>query len=454
MKKNRIKEIQKKYGTGKYKEKKEITKIKIEEAEFKKKQIDKNKKGFNFKTKSPFLRLYIPIILLILNIILIIIFRGTNINSFMPKLIIDHKEIKTVSSIILKKKGEILTNKNERNSADVYMSLKDIKQNLDQTLLYNEKENEIVLTSETNLIQIIPNKNEISINGIKKPVKDICFKDGVYRYVKINEIIEPLGYNMMISEDFNIILDKKNGKLKTLKLKEDAYLRKKTGIFSKKIRKLNKEETCIVAEEFPKYIYLRTKDGIYGFVSKKKVQNIIVSRKEEKREEKKEYNYILNYANPGENPDFINKSKNKDNAVISNMFEASIENKKGIFVKELFDLKSPSYNKYVNKIKDYEKMDMFAKIYIKKDLINYLDDFSYRIELIKKIDKVVKENSLDKIAFQFEEIKDPAAISRFLIELKPVLNNSSQKMIACEDNDVFKAEILYDVIDYFIDFEK
>lgn len=455
MKKNRIDELQRKYGTGKYKKKKENTKIQIEEAEYKKRvNLKKNKKNIKTYFKSPFLRLYIPVIFLIVNIIIISFFKTTNVKSFSPKLIINHKEIKTISSVILKKKGEILTNKDEINSAEVYMSLEDIKKIIDPNMLYNEKNNEIVLTGKTNLIQILADKSEISINGIKKPAKDILFKEGIYKYIKLNEIIEPLGYDMIISEEFNILLDKKDSILKTLKLKEDTFLRKKQGIFSKKVMKLNKDDTYIVAEEFPKYIYLRTKGGIYGYIPKKKVQNIVVVRKEEVKEQKKQYNYILNYTNPGDNPDFINKDKQKDNAVISNMFEVLFKEKEGIKVNPLFDLKSESYNKYLNKIQEHEKMDMFAKIYIKKDVSMLLDEFNYRIDLILKINKVLSENNINKIAFDFEETKDPAAISRFLIEVKPVINNSSKKIIACPDKDIFKADILFNVVDYFIDFNR
>lgn len=452
MKKKRIDELQKKYGTGKYKKKNIESKIKIEEAELKlKRKTKKENKSFKQKLNTPFLRLYAVFFFLILTIILICIFKKTDVNSYIPKLILDHKEVKTKASVYIKNKGEILTNSENRNDATVYMTITDMKNILDKNLLYNEKEKEIVLTGKAALIQILLDTNEININGVKKKLESDIFKEEIYTYIPVNEIVKALGYNLIISEEFNIILDSNEKKLKTLSLKENTNLKKNPGIFAKNIMALNKDDAYIVVEELPKNIKIRTKGGIYGYVNKRKVQNIVVVNKENKEKIKENYNYILNYTNPGDNPDFINKDKNKKNAAIADMFKVDFENEKGFVVKDKYDLSSESYNKYKNKILVKEEMDLFAKITVSKEAADNLEKFEYRIDLIKKISEKLKNNNLNKVLFVFEDIKDPAAISRFIIEAKAMLSSEGEKEIALPNEESLKAEILQPTVDYYID---
>lgn len=450
MRNNRIDEIQRKYKTGKYKKKEEETRVKIEEAEYKLKNKSKNKKkSLNEKLNIPLLRIYIPLLFLISTIIIISIFQNRDLKSYVSKLIIDNKEVATNAPIYLKKDGEILLNQSERDKAVIYISIEDIKKHINKNLLYNEKEKEIVLTSKTNLIQILLEKGDLNINGSKTKLKEKIFKEGIYTYIPVNEIIDKLGYDLIISEEFNVILDNKEKGLKTLKLKENTDLKNGKNIFAKKIMELNEKDTYILVEEFPKVVKIRTKGGIYGYINKNKIQNIVAVRKEEKEAKKENYNFIFNYQSPGDNPDFIVKDKNKKNAVLSNMFKVELDSN-GFKIKENFDMKSESYNKYINKIVNYENMEVFAKIFITKDASKKLDIFNYRIDLIQKIADKLKEYNLDKVFIDFEDTKDPAAISRFLIELKSIINNSSKKTLALPDKDIFKVEVLYDIVDYNI----
>ncbi len=450
MRNNRIDEIQRKYKTGKYKKKEEETRVKIEEAEYKLKNKSKNKKkSLNEKLNIPLLRIYIPLLFLISTIIIISIFQNRDLKSYVSKLIIDNKEVATNAPIYLKKDGEILLNQSERDKAVIYISIEDIKKHINKNLLYNEKEKEIVLTSKTNLIQILLEKGDLNINGSKTKLKEKIFKEGIYTYIPVNEIIDKLGYDLIISEEFNVILDNKEKGLKTLKLKENTDLKNGKNIFAKKIMELNEKDTYILVEEFPKVVKIRTKGGIYGYINKNKIQNIVAVKKEEKEAKKENYNFIFNYQSPGDNPDFIVKDKNKKNAVLSNMFKVELDSN-GFKIKENFDMKSESYNKYINKIVNYENMEVFAKIYITKDASKKLDTFNYRIDLIQKIADKLKEYNLDKVFIDFEDTKDPAAISRFLIELKSIINNSSKKTLALPDKDIFKVEVLYDIVDYNI----
>ena len=450
MRNNRIDEIQRKYKTGKYKKKEEETRVKIEEAEYKLKNKSKNKKkSLNEKLNIPLLRIYIPLLFLISTIIIISIFQNRDLKSYVSKLIIDNKEVATNAPIYLKKDGEILLNQSERDKAVIYISIEDIKKHINKNLLYNEKEKEIVLTSKTNLIQILLEKGDLNINGSKTKLKEKIFKEGIYTYIPVNEIIDKLGYDLIISEEFNVILDNKEKGLKTLKLKENTDLKNGKNIFAKKIMELNEKDTYILVEEFPKVVKIRTKGGIYGYINKNKIQNIVAVRKEEKEAKKENYNFIFNYQSPGDNPDFIVKDKNKKNAVLSNMFKVELDSN-GFKIKENFDMKSESYNKYINKIVNYENMEVFAKIFITKDASKKLDTFNYRIDLIQKIADKLKEYNLDKVFIDFEDTKDPAAISRFLIELKSIINNSSKKTLALPNKDIFKVEVLYDIVDYNI----
>lgn len=451
MKKRRIDELQKKYGTGKYKARAEKNKIKIEEAEYKQKRKAKMIKNKASKKMSPFFRLYVTIFFLIACILIITIFKEKNVNSFVSKLIVDHEDVKTKSSVYIKNKGEILTDTKNKNDATVYMTIPDIKNILDKNLLYNEAENEIVITGLSSLIQISIDTNEININGVKTKLKEEIFKEGMHTYIPINEIVKALGYNLIISEEFNIILDSNEKLMKTLSLKEDANLKKSPNIFAKKIMVLNKDDTYVVVEELPKNIKIRTKGGIYGYVNKSKVQNIVVVNKGKPKREKEDYNFILNYTNPGDNPDFINKEKNKKNAAISNMFDVNFDDNVGYVIKEKFDLKSESYNKYLNKITNEEQMEIFAQFNIDKASVDKLDGFEYRIDLIKKINEKLKENNLNKIFLNFEEIIDPAAVSRFIIETKAMLNNAGEKELALENKEVLKAEVIQNFVDYYID---
>ena len=178
-----------------------------------------------------------------------------------------------------------------------------------------------------------------------------------------------------------------------------------------------------------------TDDVKIGYVDKEKVEGIITVRQDKKEETKKELNFITNYSNFKMNYSEVKKNRDKENAVLIDLFKINSEG----FIEELYAVDNNNFSVYMKKIKD-EKMLPIAILTGKKlnsDNSKFKErilTYKGRLEIINKIIEEVKKYDLSGIHLEIDSLTDKAALTKFINELKARLNEKGAILTTSKDN--------------------
>lgn len=279
------------------------------------------------------------------------------------------------------------------NNDIIYLS-KDDMTNLFDNNLYEEKtENntvKLISTCENKIMTIVENENHIFVNGVRKKIRgSLINKDDTY-YIPISELQDI--YNI----ELNYINDKKIVDIEFLsKEKETAYvnrnikLKYKMTNISKNLQNINQGESVTIIEDMKgSWTRVKTKEGNIGYVKDRRL-----AEKTKVREN-------------------LDKVKYDD-----------------------LDLNSDT-------IRTLKKEDLDENI---ETLIENSDK---RQELINKIVDSSIANSLKGVKICFYDIQNKDNYYRFLIELKPYLQDYGMCLIVSKDDnlDTKKLEKIADIL--------
>lgn len=423
-------DIQRKYGTGKYKKKRIKDNQKIEDAEIKIKMVKNKKVGFSLSNVDyPFLRLYVVVGFIIFVITMFSVFKLTNVEKVKPQLFVDNTKKELVNGILIKENIP-------------YISFEDIKKIFSKDSLNLETENRFVIFGEKKTVEFFVNKNSIYVNGVHDEIKNqpIVMQDDIY--LDIENLVKVFdNYKILVSKKFAIFIDTPYEDDKQIKLKEDVFLKKTKSILSENILKLEKNKTYKYIDESKSYFKIRTKEGDVGYINKKSAENVIIAKeKEEKQKEKKltekDINIIKEFKNPSANFDLIKKEKDKININIVDAVNFKIE-KNLIKVEKIIDPESKAYSEYYKKIEN-EDMIPALNVNIDNSFKNMLSSYNFRKEFIWKIIEEMKRYKMQGINISFDEEINIKDINRIVLELKPYLRANNISNIYVEIKGISK----------------
>lgn len=240
----------------------------------------KNKKHYNKAIK-----------LIVFIIVLILIFFRISIKSRIE--IIKYEKIQLIfnnENITDRLKNELIIQSNNQ----VYMSLEDIKENIDKTIYVEEETGTIITTANKKVATMNENnKTSITINGSNKSIDNPVIKINEKTYIAISEMENVYNYECNnISEKNIVTLDSLDKKLVKADIKKTSFLKKENKNNSKSIEKLKKGTSLILIEEEKNLSKVRTQNGNIGYIKTNNLENIVKLRDENKEEKN---NNIENY---------------------------------------------------------------------------------------------------------------------------------------------------------------
>ena len=310
----------------------------------------------------------------------------------------------------------------------VYVSKPDIYNFFDNTIIYDEKYNQVVTTSSTKIASLPIDSKQIQVNSSNTTIKAGAIILDEVAYVPISELDEVYNIKTTYVESENLVyIDSLDRKQQTATLKKDSSIKYKPTIISSTLAKAKQGDTLTIANrsDYPVpdgWTRVRTENGTLGYIQTGKLNEFKTIR--EKTEEKAKiegpislaWDYYSEYVSAptrtgkiiGVNvvsPSFFYMTKYSTTNVYENV------GNKGIA--------------YVNWAhgNGYQVWPMFTNSNM-SETSKMLSDYKSRETVINQIIKYIKQYNLDGINIDFEGMyeADKDNFSRLLIEIRPRLN--------------------------------
>lgn len=310
----------------------------------------------------------------------------------------------------------------------VYVSKPDIYNFFDNTIIYDEKYNQVVTTSSTKIASLPIDSKQIQVNSSNTTIKAgaIILDEGAY--VPISELDEVYNIKTTYVESEDLVyIDSLDREQQTATLKKDSSIKYKPTIISATLAKAKQGNTLTIANrsDYPVpngWTRVRTENGTLGYIQTGKLNEFKTIR--EKAEEKAKiegpislaWDYYSEYVSAptrtgkitGVNvvsPSFFYMTKYSTTNVYENVGNEGIA--------------------YVNWAHEngYQVWPMFTNSNM-SETSKMLSDYKSRENVINQIIKYIKQYNLDGINIDFEGMyeADKDNFSRLLIEIRPRLN--------------------------------
>lgn len=310
----------------------------------------------------------------------------------------------------------------------VYVSKPDIYNFFDNTIIYDEKYNQVVTTSSTKIASLPIDSKQIQVNSSNTTIKAGAIILDEVAYVPISELDEVYNIKTTYVESEDLVyIDSLDRKQQTATLKKDSSIKYKPTIISATLAKAKQGDTLTIANrsDYPVpngWTRVRTENGTLGYIQTGKLNEFKTIR--EKTEEKTKiegpislaWDYYSEYVSAptrigkiiGVNvvsPSFFYMTKYSTTNVYENVGNEGIA--------------------YVNWAhgNGYQVWPMFTNSNM-SETSKMLSDYKSRENVINQIIKYIKQYNLDGINIDFEGMyeADKDNFSRFLIEIRPRLN--------------------------------
>lgn len=310
----------------------------------------------------------------------------------------------------------------------VYVSKPDIYNFFDNTIIYDEKYNQVVTTSSTKIASLPIDSKQIQVNSSNTTIKAGAIILDEVAYVPISELDEVYNIKTTYVESEDLVyIDSLDREQQTATLKKDSSIKYKPTIISATLAKAKQGDTLTIANrsDYPVpngWTRVRTENGTLGYIQTSKLNEFKTIR--EKAEEKAKiegpislaWDYYSEYVSAptrtgkitGVNvvsPSFFYMTKYSTTNIYENVGNEGIA--------------------YVNWAhgNGYQVWPMFTNSNM-SETSKMLSDYKSRENVINQIIKYIKQYNLDGINIDFEGMyeTDKDNFSRFLIEIRPRLN--------------------------------
>lgn len=314
----------------------------------------------------------------------------------------------------------------------MYIAKEDIANFFDPYIYYDEKYNQIITTSDNQVASMVIGENLLTNNGSTVEVKGtILQKDDTY-YIPFSSFKDVYNVEINYIESSNTItVDSKDRRYVVADSTKENEVKAYPTIFSRNVDKLENQETVTVVqnkenknEEVNGWTKIRTENGELGYVKSNTLINEYIYR--EALEEQKQiegkvsmvWDYVYEYGNIA---DRSGTTIQGVNAVSPTLFTL-VDEGKG----EIHENVGESEKNYIEwaHSNGYKVWPSIANNTYIETTSEIMRDYKLRHNLIENIVSLVLKYNLDGINIDFEYMhdEDKDLFSRFIIELKPRLN--------------------------------
>lgn len=350
----------------------------------------------------------------------------------------------------------------------IYISREDIKNFFDPYIYYDEKYNQIITTSENQVASMVIGNNEMTNNGSKVSTSGTILNRNDTLYIPFSDFRDIYNVEINYIESTNTItVDSKDRRYVVADSKKENNVKAYPTILSRTVDEIKQGETVTVVQndqnknkEINGWTEIRTDTGKIGYVKNNTLANEYVYRESIEKEKQIKgkvsmvWDYYSEYVYA---PDRSGTDIKGINVVSPTMFTLVNEGKGQI--NENVGDEGKKYIEWAHS-NGYKVWPSIANSPYIETTSEIMQDYNLRHNLIENIVGLVVKYDLDGINIDFEYMhdEDKDLFSRFIIELKPRLNeigavlsvdvtapDGSEEWSLCYDRNV-----IGDVADYIV----
>ena len=343
----------------------------------------------------------------------------------------------------------------------IFMSMKDIANYFDKYIYLDEDNNQIITTYGEKVGVLPIGENKMIINNSEVDIlSGVIKKEDVY-YLPISSMSKVYNLNIEYIKDEQILLlDSLDKALLKADVSKNCSVKYMDIIFSKTVDKLEKGDKVVCIENLKNnWSKVRTSNGQIGYVKTKILHNEIYVREDIKPAERTEkinliWDYYSEYTSApdrsGTNIEGVN--------VVSPAFFSLVSEGNGAINTNVGNA-GLNYIKWAEN-NGYEVWAMFSNNSYKETTSKILNSYNLRTKVINDIVNLAIRYELDGINLDFENMNtsDKDAFSRFVIELKPKLQEAGIILsvdVTAPDggsnwSNCYDRNVIGDVADYIV----
>ena len=310
----------------------------------------------------------------------------------------------------------------------VYVSKPDIYNFFDNTIIYDEKYNQVVTTSSTKIASLPIDSKQIQVNSSNTTIKAGAIILDEVAYVPISELDEVYNIKTTYVESEDLVyIDSLDRKQQTATLKKDSSIKYKPTIISATLAKAKQGDTLTIANrsDYPVpngWTRVRTENGTLGYIQTGKLNEFKTIR--EKTEEKAKIEGPISLAWDYYS-EYVSAPTRTGKITGVNVVSPSFFYMTKYSITNVYENVGNEGIAYVNWAHEngYQVWPMFTNSNM-SETSKMLSDYKSRENVINQIIKFIKQYNLDGINIDFEGMyeTDKDNFSRFLIEIRPRLN--------------------------------
>ena len=348
---------------------------------------------------------------------------------------------------------------NEKNV--IYMSMQDVKNYFDKYIIFDETNNQIITTYGEKVGVLPLNEKIIEINSSITNILSGAMKQNDVYYLPISSMSNVYNLDInYIKEKQTLTLDSLDKELIKSDVSKKCSVKYKDTAFSKTVDKLEKGDKIIcIGKSEGNWTKIRTKNGVIGYIKTNTIQNEIYVRENLTKTERTEkinlvWDYYSEYAFA---PDRSGTQIQGVN-VISPAFFSLVSEGNGQ-INTNIGTAGLDYIEWA-KNNNYEIWPMFSNNSYKETTSKILNSYELRTKVINNIVNLAVKYELDGINLDFENMNtsDKDVFSRFVIELKPKLQEAGIKLsvdVTAPDggsnwSNCYDRNVIGDVADYIV----
>ena len=350
----------------------------------------------------------------------------------------------------------------------IYISKEDIENFFDPYIYYDEKYNQIITTSDNQVTSMVVGENSMINNGTRvESSGTVIQRDDTY-YIPFSSLKDT--YNVEINyieSSDTVTVDSKNRKYVLADSRKNNDVKAYPTVFSRNVDKIEEGETVTVVQNaegqnstVDNWTEIRTDTGKIGYVKTDTLVNEFIKRQAIEKDKQIEGNISMawDYFTENEYPPDRSETDIKGINVISPTFFTLVNEGQGRINDNAGD-RGTQYVEWAHS-NGYKVWPSISNNSYIETTAEIMRDYNLRQDLIENIVSLVVKYDLDGINIDFENMhdEDKDLFSRFIIELKPRLNeigavlsvdvtapDGSEEWSLCYDRNV-----IGDVADYIV----
>ena len=348
---------------------------------------------------------------------------------------------------------------NEKNV--IYMSMQDVKNYFDKYIIFDEDNNQIITTYGEKVGVLPLNEKIIEINSSTTNVLSGAIKENDIYYLPINSMSNVYNLDInYIKEKQILVLDSLDKELIKADVSKKCNVKYKDTAFSKTVDKLEKGDKIIcIGKSEDNWTKIRTKNGIIGYIKTNIIHNEIYVRENlTKTERTEKINLVWDYYSEYASAPDRNGTQIQGVNVVSPAFFSLVSEGNGQ-INTNIGTAGLAYIEWA-KNNNYEVWPMFSNNSYKETTSKILNSYELRTKVINNIVNLAVKYELDGINLDFENMNtsDKDVFSRFVIELKPKLQEAGIKLsvdVTAPDggsnwSNCYDRNVIGDVADYIV----